>query len=325
MKIKKWLFSVNLTTTLLLIIAVSMMYWSDTYSVIHTDRTHFYTEPNTRVLRMDYLLHHKDKYDSFIFGSSRVASINPLKLKNGRYYNMTYSEGIPHEHLVNIRLLLKSKVKIKNLLIGLDDFSPQVSFQKHNGQGLTKLHYLALEENRLAYLRDYFFRFPQAEDRSHIAKKIQQSNEFFMLDVSQQSKMYAIQEDNQYFKSSAHLNNPLFKKPIYYVGNERDNTINDIKKIKEICLQNKIDCRFFINPLHHTSYASIDKKSLALFKKALSKTVDYYDFSHFEEISNNNYYWLDTSHYRKIVGDMIIDRMYNQKNLTFGNHIALGT
>ena len=51
-------------------------------------------------------MNNKKKYDSFIFGSSRVGKINPLKIENGKYYNMTYSEGLPREHYQNIKFLI---------------------------------------------------------------------------------------------------------------------------------------------------------------------------------------------------------------------------
>lgn len=322
MNYKKWLRGSILLIISFMVIVVSLMYWSDTYSVAHTNRIMFYTEPNTKVLKVDYILKNIKKYDSFIFGSSRVGAINPTKIKNGNYYNMTYSEGIPHEHLLNIKLFIKSGIKIKNLLIGIDDFSYKVSFEKHQQQGLTKSHYLATDTNKLIYLKDNFMRFPLGEDRSHIKKKLLKSKGMFMTDVSKQTENLLKKEvDPKDYNISTHLNDPIFNKPTQYIGNLIDTTIEDIKKINEICISNNINCKFFINPIHKTTYDYLDKKQFERFKNKLSQVVEYYDFSYVENISENNYYWHETSHFRGIVGDMIIDRLFNEQNVSFGTKI----
>ncbi len=322
MNYKKWLKDSSLLIIFLMLIVVSLMYWSDTYSVSHTKRTLFYTEPNTRVLRVDYILNNKDKYDSFVFGSSRVGAINSTKIKNGNYYNMTYSEGIPHEHLLNIKLFLKYDIKIKNLLIGIDDFSYKVSFLKHQQQGLTKSHYLATNTNKLIYFKDNFIRFPLGEDRSHIKKKLLNSKNIFSLDVSKQIEQYLNKKvDIKDYNSSGYLNNVIFDKPTQYVGDLIEKTIGDINEINKICLSNNINCKFFINPIHKTTYSYLDIVQLNKFKKRLSQIIEYYDFSYYKNISENNFYWHETSHYRDIVGDLIIDRIYNNKNIGFGKKI----
>lgn len=314
MKIKNWLSYSFCSIIMFNSIVVFLMYWSDTYSIAHPKRTEFYTEPNTRISKVDYILENKTLYDSFIFGSSRVTAINPLKITNGKYYNMSYSEGIPHEHLLNIRLFLKNGVKIKNLLIGLDEFSYQVSFKKHQQQGLTKLHYLATETNKLIYFKENFMRMPLGEDRRHFEKMLTQSKIFFELDVSNQ-KNYYLKKSNKnkrYYHTKKHLTNEVFNKPTLYNGNVINDTIDDIQEIKNICLKNNINCKFFINPVHKTTYRYVDKELLKEFKKKLQYITGYYDFTLPSIISKSNYYWIETSHYRDIVGDMIIDYIYNK-------------
>ncbi len=312
---KIWLIYSIIIIIIGLCINTVFMYWSDTYSVEHTKRINFYTEPNANVLKVSYILENKHKYDSFIFGSSRISAINPLKINNGNYYNMTYSEGIPHEHLLNIKLFLNSGVKIKNLLIGLDEFSYKVSFDKHQSQGLTKSHYLATNTNKFTYMKDYFFRFPLSEDRNSIMKKIKNNQQYLYYNIYEQEAQYInkkiIISD---YNSIKHLNSEVFKKPIFYTGNLMNETIKDIKDIKDICNKYKIHCKFFINPIHKTTYKYLDKKQFNLFKTNLRNIISYYDFSLLNDIMNNNFYWNDTSHYRDIIGDLMINRIYSNKS-----------
>jgi len=324
MQIKKWLLYSSLFIVLIITTVFSLMLWSDTYSNTHYKRTKFYSEPNKNVLKVHYILENKTKYDSFIFGSSRVGSINPLKIANGKYYNMTYSEGIPKEHLLNIQLFLNKGVKIKNLLIGLDEFSYQVSFKKHQHQALTKAYYEATHTPFINYYRELYLRFPLGEDRHHIAKKIKHSKNYFSMDISKQTKNYqnAMKAFNKAkFTTPKHINNKIFDKPTYYSGNTLTSTLKDIQKIKNLCKRNSIKCNFFINPMHHKTYEYTNHKLLKEFKKGLSKITSFYDFSIQSPLSHDNSYWHETSHYTLEVGDMIINTIYNKKSLLNKNSI----
>lgn len=326
MKKTHWIFGTLFLTFIFIATIFLLMFWSDTYSNTHYHRTHFYTEPNKNVLKVHYILQNKDLYDSFIFGSSRVGNINPLKIQNGKYYNMTYSEGLPKEHLLNIKLFLREGIKIKNLLIGLDEFSYQVPFIKHQHQGLTKSYYKATNTTKFAYYRELYLRFPLGEDRHHMMKKILHKPTILTMDISQQASNYKKAQEHfnvNDYSSKKHLNAPRFSKPTYYNGNYLEQTLKSIQEIKQLCTQNNIDCKFFINPIHHKTYEYTNKKLLSKFKEKLAKITDFYDFSAQTNISKNNKYWLDTSHYRLDIGDLIIKTIYTDKVYikNFGTHI----
>ena len=314
MKKNRWILSIFSIVIISLIVVTGLMYWSDTYSIAHEKRIKFYTEPNKNILKVKYILNNKEKYDSFIFGSSRVGYINPLKINDAKYFNMTYSEGIPKEHLLNIKLFINSGVKIENLLIGLDEFSYQVSYDSHQSQGLTKSYYLASGINIFLFFKDYFFRYPLGEDRSHIVKKIKNSKKYYNYDISKQEEYYNTRVDNfskDNFNSTEHLNSSKFNKPTHYNVDYLFETVRDVKDIKDLCNLHNINCSFFINPIHKTTYNYTNKELLNNFRYNLSLITPYYDFSIPSEISNNNQYWLETSHYNLEVGDMILNRIYD--------------
>ena len=78
-------------------------------------------------MKVRYLLENPTKYDAYCFGSSRVGNIDLTKIEDGhRYYNMTYSEGLPEEWLADVKIMLKHQVTIKRILVGCDDFSFRV-------------------------------------------------------------------------------------------------------------------------------------------------------------------------------------------------------
>jgi hypothetical protein len=45
------------------------------------------------------------------------------------------------------------------------------------------------------------------------------------------------------------------------------------------------------------------------FKKELAAVTDYYDFSGLNSITTDNYYYYETSHFRPLVGDMMLNIM----------------
>jgi hypothetical protein len=324
MKAKKYLLYSFLIFISIIISVFILMVWSDTFSNIHTDRTYFYTSPNKNVIKVDYILKNKTKFDSFIFGSSRVASIDPLKIKNGKYFNMTHAEQIPKEYLLVIKLFIKSGIKIKNILIALDEFSYQVSFEKHQNQGLTKSHYLATGESFIKYCRELYLRFPLRSDRDHIRHKLF-GGPMFIYDVTKQYDYYKSIEKNfsqKPFLTQKHITSKVFDKPTFYNGNTLKETIKDIQEIKNICKNNDINCTFLINPIHQKTYEYTNKKLLNQFRKELLKITPYYDFSYPSFISKDNSYWIETSHYLINVGDMMIDTIYNNKKTdSFGKYI----
>src|SRR5947209_1545442 len=104
------------------LIIISFNYFND-YFVVFGRKI---IQPNLNFVKTSFILNNPDKFDSFIFGSSRIGVLKPSKIKNMNCYNMMYPQGIPKEHLENIKLFLKKKIKIKNLLIGLDELDYNV-------------------------------------------------------------------------------------------------------------------------------------------------------------------------------------------------------
>lgn len=123
-------------------------------------------------------------------------------------------------------------------------------------------------------------------------------------------------DDEEFYSSDAHLNKSLFEGPTIlgnYENNRIDKVINEIKQIKDLCDNNNIKLTVIFNPLHITTYENTNKEKLLEFKSKLSEITSYWDFNSINQITTNNYYWYETSHYRGIVGDMILKRIYGDQ------------
>lgn len=325
---KRWVLGSLTIIFILLSINSTFLFFTDTYHIVSGKPKGYYNIPNQKYLIVEHLLKNPQKYDTLIFGSSRVGSINPFKLKDKKAYNMTYGEGIPREHLLIIKLFIKEKLPIKHILIAFDDFSYQVKFSDHQKQFMPKSHYLATGESIIDFYKFYFFRNPDKDDFKYFKRKYLKTNynnpyaQLSFETIYEQKKLY---DSIKYVDNNneEYINDPRFLIPCHYCGNDIDNTLKDIEEIVKITKENSIELVLLINPIHHTTYKDTNQDLIKEFRDRLSYIHEYYDFSIPNKINNNNANWVETSHYHNYVGDMILNRIYdNNKSIeNFGVYI----
>ena len=127
--IKKTLFFI----LILALISVSVSISIDPFNVFHPlDIKDNGVEPNKNFIKMTYILDNPDKFDTFIFGSSRVGNIHANNLWGEKAYNMTYSEGLPVETLNNVKTLIDNDVHVKAIYLGVDNLSYTIDPLSHN-------------------------------------------------------------------------------------------------------------------------------------------------------------------------------------------------
>ncbi len=96
----------------------------DPFGVIRGDMENQVIEPNQHYLKVKYILENPNKYNAFLFGSSKIGKINVANIDgDNKWYNMTYSMGVPEEHLTDLKLFLEAGVRVNEVIIGLDEIS----------------------------------------------------------------------------------------------------------------------------------------------------------------------------------------------------------
>jgi hypothetical protein len=289
----------------------------DPYGIWRTDFSRQFQEPNQNYVKMKYILAHKDKYDSFLFGSSRALQIDTRKIAGGRFYNMGFSEGVPEEHLENLKLLLASGVHIKNVIIALDDFSWRIDPQFHRQQLLRQPHYLISGKNRIAFFSQYLFNSYRLNRtiRNFVRHNYtrrgtpQETRTFY--DMFGSGRVICTTCDSEIESDVAkYVSDPRFNKPYLFGGDNMTRALGSIRGIVRLCRENGISLTVLINPVHRTTYLKTDLPMFFRFKKELADITPYYDFSGLNAITTNNYYYHETSHFRELVGDMMLARMF---------------
>jgi hypothetical protein len=293
-------------------VIVTLNYVLDPFGLFKRDFLKQKRAPMERFIKMRHIVNNPAKYDSFLFGSSRVGKIDVHRIKGGHYYNMNYSEAVPGEYLKDIHFLISRNVVIKNLLIGLDDFSYKVDPATHLTSAMRRPYGSTLENVRV-YM-ECLLAMPRT---TWIREWLDKKPGKVFYDIHESGMVLHKQEDVRIERNIyAHVNHKKFRKPFYYRGDRIRETIDDILEIKRLCNANNIYCMFFINPIHKTTYLDGDPLQLDRFKRELVTITDFYDFSGFNSITIDNYCYYETSHYRYFVADLVLARIYGDDSLT---------
>ncbi|HSQ77379.1 MAG TPA: hypothetical protein VLN91_00670, partial [Nitrospirota bacterium] len=107
----------------------------------------------------------------------------------------------------------------------------------------------------------------------------------------------------------AHIHDKKFLDPFLRAGDNSANALAAMKELVALAKKNGINLIVFINPIYKITYLNTNLSQFAFFKKQLAAITDYYDFSGLNSITTNNYYYYESSHFRLLVGDMMLKTM----------------
>jgi len=325
MPIKQWTLFSLLGTAFFLITVVTFNVWLDPYGIAHPEKRTFFTQPNVNFLKTKYIMNHPDQYSYFLFGSSRVGNIDTSQLKGGKFYNMTYPDGLPKEHLQNLKHFVQAGVKIEQDYIGLDEFNRYVSYVAHQTQALTRAHPDGTILSWVKFYLFYFFRFPDKMDVAVFKHTAFKNTVPLTMGIENQAQFFkrfdklnaSIDAEKELHESAV-----VFKHSQPHLGQADRDPIKDIQALINFCRANDIRIIFFLNPIHHVNYADLDTKAFNDFKIQLQNITDYYDFSGPNRVTKENYYFYEPIHYRPIVGEMILNSLLKHKRYDgFGAYV----
>ncbi len=316
---KKW--TITVVSSILLLVGVIALtnIVVDANGIFHTDPSSQFQPPNMSYAKVNYLLRNSNKFDSFIFGSSRVGSLDVKKIAAESYYNLFCPGGLPEEHLQHIRFLLKNGIVIRNVMIGLDDFSYQVDHRIHlsdldlqphpgvSGKNLFTFYveYILKLKRLVPQVKAFIGHYRQLRDHSWKAP--------YIFDLSETGTIICRDCDGGIERNvKEHVSSAKFKDPAEYRIVLEDRivpTLRSLKEVVDLAKDHNFHVVVFLNPLHKLTYMNADLERFSRFKKSLAEIIPYYDFTGLNSITTDNYYYYETSHYRRLVGDMMLKVM----------------
>lgn len=312
---KRYFYKNILIITVIIFMIFTFNYVLDPYGIWKKSYEKQVLEPNKNYIKTKYIIKNPKKYDSFLFGSSKVGAIEAELIPNGNYYNMTYSQGVPKEWLDGINIFLENDVDIKNVIIALDEFSFTVNPENHLKQPM-RIPYSSLENN-FKLFKTYLLRNPfdlyNTETLKAIASDYYPNGNQDIFGTGRSTRTFEEDEDKIKALGDTHINDPKFNKPTLFFAEDRedriDKTLEEVNEIKNVCEANNINLYVIFSPIHKTTYLA-NEDIINRAKEGLSKITDFYDFAILNEITENNYYWSETIHYRLIVGREIINTIF---------------
>lgn len=286
-------------------------YITDTSGIYNTDFSVRRNEPDQHFVKIRYLLGYPNRYNAYCFGSSRVGNIDLQQIHDGnRYYNMTYSEGLPQEWLQDIKMMLEHDVTISEIMLGIDDFSFRIAPKTHETQSLR----VPYHENNLRTYVSFLLHAPSRPDVVDEKGSIYDIYNSGRPLHSQADEFIEAHVDEHVNDSKFDLDENLLRKSKKRDSAYMAETIAAIQEIKEIADIKGIKLIVFVNPMNQKAYLQSNIDDFNEFKRQLADVTDYYDFSGLNEITMNNYNYYEASHYRPLVGDKMIEVMFREKN-----------
>ena len=278
----------------------------DPYNVFHVDKIiDNGIEPNKHYIKMTYLLKHPDKFNSFMLGASKVGAIHTEKIEGEKCYNMTYSGGVPVEHLANLKTFLENGIHPKKIYMGVDyssyEMNPAHNPRKHISQPL-RCPYEYLKAHPLHFYSMYM-------NPSMVFSSLYEIRYDYTHDYDYVGTFYQYGAYSPYGrKSNVTL---VRKKP-----NTEDNpllneTLEAIRAITEICRAENIGLVVFVNPNHHTLYRTALAEGYTTFFKGLAEITEFYNFDGLNDITLADNNFGNLYHYKAEIGDMILKVICN--------------
>ncbi len=274
----------------------------DPYNVFHADSVRNNgIEPNKRYIKMRNVLRNPDKYDSFLFGSSRVGYFDVAKMGNGKYYDMSYSEGTPAEHLEDLEILIANGIVPKNVYIGIDDIAYFVDPSIHQKM----LYRRAFPWNgspidKLKFYLGYF-------DLITLSESLEVSNAYTDNDPVFGKRLLETGTERLDMPTAFDENETAATWSDYY--SPRSEVFEEISEIKSLCKANGINLVFFTNPINIYTYEKDIENGYIVFLEELSKTTEFYNFSGINDITTDMSNYYETSHFSPEVADMMVSCM----------------
>lgn len=287
------------------LIYVGIVYEIDTYNVFHYDKVRITAaKSNHNYIKTRYILDEPDKFNGFIFGSSRAGNIPAEGLPgeiNGKainWYNMQFAMASVKANTETVKTLLKNGVHMDCILLEVDEISMYNTYQA-NADDYICIPYEEYEKNRFKFIYKYlsvrpeFSLLPAILSREDSLDKEREL--FYSSGVSSGNlDMSVPSEKREMIKS---LGSGWYNKDAEY-----KEPIEAVRELKGICEENGIELIVFTSPVLQSTYEEAVEKGYIDFLQDLSEVTEYYNFSGLNEYTTDARYYFDASHFRPFVG-----------------------
>ena len=294
----------------------------DPYGVFHEQNQRDYIDlsTNMRYVKVCHLLNNPLKYDTLLFGSSRVGYIDVELLdvsKFGNCYNMTYSGGTPADHIEDLQFLIEKNVIPRQILLGFDVGSI-LTINQNTKANLLRRPY-PYDGNFIGFYVDYLNPTLGLKALMNSDPK----NLSIMMSDSVKDSLYSNgQGDLQFYRNPKYwltvseeehaesLKTILKNQPL--IPNESfEKTLQILFEIKQLCDENNIELTFFTTPHHVNHFAFYANKGLLTFFSDFVEKAEFINFLGVNNITTDPLNYIEIAHYNATAGDYVVKVLNN--------------
>ena len=295
-------------------------YVVDPFNIFHTKILKEQFQMNERFMKIEYLENNKDKYNSYMFGSSRIGTTPPSVinkyLENAKFYNFTVSSANLYDYLIHLKYFIKANYPIKNLYLQID-IDNMSAYSRPNSDYLRKAHPFVNNESLKNYYLSYLTGFFPFNIKGKILLNIQRDDitDYFIetgiwTKPLKEEKILKTPEKFVQEEISFNTKNNRTTKNAQYENNSKA-----LKEIVDLCKENNINLIVFTTPHNKNMMDTFIVEDYLEFLKMISKYTKFYDFTGYNSITIENINYYESSHYRQNVGELIAAKIFNDKSI----------
>lgn len=342
---KKWFNALIIYSLLILSIISCFNYFVNPYNIFQVKNIQNFNEK--KIESKEYLKKARDlavqKPNLIFLGTSRTrVGLDPYYyyIKTGdTAYNLGLSGANMYEQRRYFEYSLLVNPHIEKVIIGLDfeafnEYRPNtVNFSEDrlSTQYYTKNDLLSNLLTYQATKDSIHVLFDNISDKDIYTNKILLNDgSHYENELLLKHKELLASGRNRFYE---HLNEHLQNETVLKNYKLSTNRLDDLKYIINSCRENNIEFIIFIHPVHAIQLEGINKAGLweefEEWKKEIVKLSPVWDFTGYNQITTssptNFDTYLDQSHYRKWVGNLIMDRILLTKenpSPEFGTYIT---
>ena len=275
-------------------------------------------DPDQRFLKLKFLCENPSKYKSFIWGSSRAGKIDVQKSLDTKWYNLSSSQSLLGEWVEDMQYLYSQGIRPDTMIFALDDFTFILDKTQHDNKWIYQPYRDSFLWQAWFYGHIWLAQ-PVAERLDKLWNTSVKNSVSYDLYHSGVIRVPTHVDKGIEADSVLHNKHKTFKVPRTYDAKAfeiQNDIFTLIDQINTFCTQHKIVALWVFNPIHQKTLLNHDQTKFAELKLNLQKRISYWDFSGLNSVTQNNYFWYETSHPRPIVGNWILNRMFQKADST---------
>lgn len=298
----------------------------DPFNIFQTGIFKRHFQKNERYLKIEFLKNNKNRFNTYLFGSSRIGTTDPsvieTYLPGSKAYNMSVSAANLQDYIRHLKYFIKNSYPVHTVYLQLD-LQDMLYFGHSRDDYLLRFHPDVSQENRFSYYWKYLTIIPMFNIKGKILQNLTPDNKTYVdydIDNSGMWFMYEkeeqIQSDpEQYIDQEISFHHKTTRS---WGANHSQytNIINGIQEISMLCRNNNVHFILFLSPLNHAILDMFKIDDVLLFLEDISKIHGYWFFSDYNTLTCDNHFYYEAGHYRGVLGRRIAGRIFHDMTMT---------